>query len=86
MRASVTVLVLSLVSVNALREVGPKLAPNARAPWVDTRVVGGNDAQQGDAPWQISLVVAGSLGDSHTCGGSIISTRTVLTAAHYCYG
>lgn len=42
------------------------------------RVIGGSDAQEGQFPYQISLRVGGS----HVCGGTIISNKFVLTAAH----
>uniref|UniRef100_A0A1I8PMZ7 Peptidase S1 domain-containing protein n=2 Tax=Stomoxys calcitrans TaxID=35570 RepID=A0A1I8PMZ7_STOCA len=42
------------------------------------RVVGGDDAVARQFPYQISL----RRDHSHVCGGSIISSRTVLTAAH----
>ncbi|KAH8408835.1 hypothetical protein KR009_001881, partial [Drosophila setifemur] len=42
------------------------------------RVVGGEDAIKGQFPHQVSL----RNGDSHTCGGSIISRNYILTAAH----
>ncbi|XP_070167364.1 chymotrypsin-1-like [Polyergus mexicanus] len=42
------------------------------------RIVGGKDAPVGKYPYQISLRFL----DSHTCGGSILNTRTILTAAH----
>ncbi|CAL1684654.1 unnamed protein product [Lasius platythorax] len=42
------------------------------------RIVGGKDAPVGKYPYQISLRFLGS----HTCGGSIVNPRTVLTAAH----
>ncbi|XP_018800620.1 PREDICTED: serine protease SP24D-like [Bactrocera latifrons] len=46
-----------------------------------TRVVGGDEAYEGQFPHQISLRRSGS----HTCGGSILSRYYVLTAAH-CVG
>ncbi|KAI4500260.1 hypothetical protein M0802_004677 [Mischocyttarus mexicanus] len=41
------------------------------------RVVGGTDAPEGKYPYQVSLRAP-----SHFCGGSIISHRYILTAAH----
>ncbi|XP_055308418.1 trypsin-1-like [Sitodiplosis mosellana] len=47
-------------------------------PQLDGRIVGGFPIEISQVPWQVSLQTRGS----HFCGGSIISEKWVLTAAH----
>lgn len=51
----------------------------------DSRIVGGFDATWGLAPYQASIRYApadSSFGEGHFCGGTLINSNTVLTAAH----
>ncbi|XP_078509281.1 uncharacterized protein LOC144769149 [Lissotriton helveticus] len=47
-------------------------------PTISNRIVGGEDAQEGSWPWQISLEKNGN----HICGGSLITNQWVVSAAH----
>uniref|UniRef100_A0A4W4FHM2 Transmembrane serine protease 3a n=1 Tax=Electrophorus electricus TaxID=8005 RepID=A0A4W4FHM2_ELEEL len=51
-------------------------------PQFSTRIVGGNLSQEGQFPWQVSLHIQ----HKHLCGGSIVTARWILTAAHCVYG
>ncbi|XP_043085574.1 transmembrane protease serine 3 [Puntigrus tetrazona] len=51
-------------------------------PKFSTRIVGGNLSAEGQFPWQVSL----HFQNEHLCGGSIISSLWILTAAHCVYG
>ncbi len=42
------------------------------------RIIGGVEATLGRWPWQVSLYYS----NRHTCGGSIITSQWVVTAAH----
>jgi trypsin len=50
----------------------------------NSRIVGGSTASSGTYPWVVSM--RRSATSSHICGGSILTTRTILTAAHCCDG
>lgn len=47
-------------------------------PMLNGRIVGGNDTTIEEYPWQISMTNFGS----HRCGGAILTTTKIVTAAH----
>ncbi|XP_015436796.1 PREDICTED: chymotrypsin-2-like [Dufourea novaeangliae] len=46
----------------------------------DPRIVNGEDAKLGEIPYQVSLQT--TPGNRHFCGGSVLNSQYVLTAAH----
>ncbi|CAG2171274.1 unnamed protein product [Oppiella nova] len=83
--AVVLVLCLCALATNAFIEISPKYGPKSLGR-IGSRVVGGSDASATQAPFQASLNAQGSFGWSHICGGSLVGTKTVITAAHCCEG
>jgi len=45
-----------------------------------TKIVGGSEAEENEYPWQVGLALSGS--SRPFCGGSLISSKEVLTAGH----
>ena len=52
----------------------------------DKRIIGGQEAERGEWPWQVSLVKESysyyGRRFSHSCGGTLIASQWVLSAAH----
>ncbi len=69
------------------RSFGSEPFREAVAKYLDKRtekIVGGNEAVEGQFPWQVSLGVSwiASPASAHFCGGSILGERWIVTAAH----
>jgi len=52
----------------------------------DLKIVGGQNSAQGDWPWQIGYLRIQGSSYGQVCGGSLISTKWAITAAHCTYG
>nr|XP_033814737.1 plasma kallikrein-like [Geotrypetes seraphini] len=48
----------------------------------DSRIIGGKPSSIEKWPWQVSLHIEGHPSSRHICGGSIINSRWIVTAAH----
>lgn len=48
-------------------------------------VFGGEETQRGDWPWMVAMYLNKPTGISFNCGGTLITSKTVLTAAHCLY-
>jgi hypothetical protein len=57
----------------------PKKAGKAKSSsLISAHIIGGSDATRGQFPWQAAMI----LDSSYLCGGSLITTTWILTAAH----
>ncbi|XP_004472232.1 chymotrypsin-C [Dasypus novemcinctus] len=73
---------LGLAVLAALLACASGCGVSSFPPNLSARVVGGDDASPHSWPWQISLQYLSSGTWRHTCGGTLIASNYVLTAAH----
>ena len=52
----------------------------------DVKIVGGTNAERGDWPWQIGYAAMRGSEFQIVCGGTLISTKWAITAAHCTVG
>ncbi|XP_073403628.1 serine protease 27-like [Dendrobates tinctorius] len=57
-------------------------SPVCGSPQITGKIVGGNNTVPGEWPWQVSLLYLIEGSYYHICGGSLIASQWVLTAAH----
>ncbi|EDX01826.1 brachyurin [Drosophila yakuba] len=76
---------LLLVLLAAISVLGRAYEPDVISPLeIQNRIVSGSNAELGQFPWQV--ILKGDAWDDLRCGGSIISSTWVLTAAHCTVG
>jgi secreted trypsin-like serine protease len=77
-------LLVATAALAALVLLAPATAGAQTKGSPEPRIVGGSQASIGQFPWQAAVVFTGS-GDAHErqfCGGVLVTSRIVLTAAH----
>ena len=72
-------LIILVQSKTNINENCADVSPREYSP---SRCIGCTPAKLGQYPWQVALVERSVGGTSYFCGGTLISTGLVLTAAH----
>jgi Trypsin len=84
-------LLSALIVAAALALVSPAPSAAAGGPAAQPRIVGGSESTIAQYPWQAALVTSSAKApdqDAHHrqfCGGSLLTSRIVITAAHCVY-
>ena len=73
------IICLLFVAVSALA-VDPKCGVKTVNPPFGDRIIGGRNALPMEWPWQVSMQVRNI--SRHRCGGTIINSQWIMTAAH----
>ncbi|EDW44775.1 GM15209 [Drosophila sechellia] len=79
MSAAVLLILLGLSGLISITAIGIKGNYTDGRFYKDQRIIGGQAAEDGFAPYQISLQ---GISGAHSCGGAIINETFVLTATH----
>lgn len=70
----------SSTDIQSLHVLNSTVTPTEEPRTLDKRIVGGHQVSKGEIPWQVAFILQPS---GHLfCGGSILSSRWVITAAH----
>ena len=81
---NLTLILLFCIFSVALCSLLEPTCGKSKSEFLGTRIIGGRRAKEGEFPWQVSIgrisVTSGII--THFCGGTILSSNTILTAAH----
>jgi len=65
---------------------GSETQRDEETPIITPSIIGGTGASPGEFPWQVSIQLIDGGSRYHICGGSILSSTKIATAAHCCAG
>ncbi|KAF2881835.1 hypothetical protein ILUMI_24336 [Ignelater luminosus] len=74
----------TIVGCFGLPQFNNAIQPSPYDDDIQTRIIGGSDAQESFFPYQVSIRF--SVSHKHNCGGSILNPTVILTAAHCVHG
>ena len=77
-----TLIIFALAIIGANAGLLPEVPRDVLVPTIDGRITNGKDAAEGQFPYQAGLSLRVNSFQSAWCGGSLIGSTWVLTAAH----